>query len=1028
MNFLDEVRAKRQKLADVLSDDDYSGIRDIVEELYPDRAHFIYELLQNAEDTGASEANFGLDANSVSFEHNGRPFSKENVWGITNIGKGTKKGQEDQIGCFGIGFKAVFAYSETPHIWSPTFSFKISDLVLPTALAAKPDLGQQTRFEFPFNSPKKSAPDAYAEVEAGLSELAETTLLFLSHLTSIRWKISQRNSGEVLRIQHSENHIEVLKKVDGKTAASSHFLRFSESVKGLEKQRVSVAFALDCLPNVTAFDPGRAIAKQLKIVPANPGRVAVFFPAEKETSGLRFHLHAPFVPELSRASIKETAANLPLFKQLAELAAASLHFIRDLSLLTGDFLSVLPNPQDTIPARYQPIRAAIVAEMNNQPLTPTHSKSHASAKHLLQAKASLKELLSPEDIEFLVDYDDEPPQWAIGASQKNSNTDRFLSGLDITDWDINEFVEGLEKMANVGPGRSLSEEFLKWIMAKPIEWHQQMYSLLYKELSPDDEIDRLKQIQIVRLSDTSYSVGGRCYFPSDGAEHDEMFPRVAKGVYSSGKSKAQQEEAKKLLVEIGVREVGEVDQVQAILQERYTFEATIPGEKQYLKDLKRFIALVATQSSNAAMFVEFYIFENARDQWTKPSGVFLDAPFLETGLSAFYQAMGDKAPRAALAPRYEQCGIPVEKLRQFAEKLGVQKRLEIEQASCHRNPDWRYLCSVPGERYTSPIDRDFVIAELDTLLLPPSVELSRLVWQTMCSLPQHANGLQAIYRKNEANGSRYADSQLVHLLRNSAWVPQTNGTFVLPSDASRALLPKGFPFDEGYEWLGKVRFGEKNWQTVEESQTKETAAKKMGFPDAGSLERAKQFATLPEDEQERVLAEFERRQSQELPEHEPHDPERRAKHVRQQAADAPERITEDRTRSVSVGRDDVKKQAEPYLREQYTITDGEMICQVCKAQLPFKLDDGSWFFEKVEFLPKLKKRHYQNYLALCPNHAAMFQHANSSADSMQLMFLELEGNELEIVLAQQDTTIYFTKTHIADLKVLIEAENAKPCP
>ena len=58
----------------------------------------------------------------------------------------------------------------------------------------------------------------------------------------------------------------------------------------------------------------------MKIAPAEIGQVAVFFPAEKENSGLRFHLHAPFVPELSRASVKETPANLPLFKQLLFLS------------------------------------------------------------------------------------------------------------------------------------------------------------------------------------------------------------------------------------------------------------------------------------------------------------------------------------------------------------------------------------------------------------------------------------------------------------------------------------------------------------------------------------------------------------------------------------------------------------------------------------------------------------------------------------------------------------------------------------
>src|SRR4029077_20803000 len=133
-----------------------------------------------------------------------------------------------------------------------------------------------------------------------------------------------------------------------------------------------------------------------------------------------FHLHAPFVPELSRASVKETPANQPLFQQLAALTAGSLHHIRDMGLLTADVLSVLPNPQDQIPGRYQAIRAAIIEEMNNQPLTPTHAKSHAPAKHLLQAKASLKDLLSVEDIEFLVGYKDVSPQWATGATQKNT--------------------------------------------------------------------------------------------------------------------------------------------------------------------------------------------------------------------------------------------------------------------------------------------------------------------------------------------------------------------------------------------------------------------------------------------------------------------------------------------------------------------------------------------------------------------------------------------------------------------------------
>jgi len=1007
MSFIDEVRAKRQKLADVLSDEDYSGIRDIVEELYPDRAHFIYELLQNAEDRGATEVSFALSENSVSFDHNGEPFRDEDVLGITNIGKGTKKEQEDQIGRFGIGFKAVFAYSDTPNIWSPTFCFKITELVLPTEIPARSDLGQKTRFEFPFNNPKKRPRDAYTEVKAGLEELAETTLLFLSHLKSISWKIGQKQLGRIVRVHHTENHIEVQKQTDGKTAASSHFLRFSQPVEGLEKQSVSVAFALDYLPTVTAFDAGKALVRQLKIVSANPGCVAVFFPAGKETSGLRFHLHAPFVPELSRASIKETPANEPLFEQLAALAAASLHIIRKLKLLTVDLLGVLPNPQDAIPLRYQPIRLAIVDEMDGNPLTPTHCKSHAPAKQLLQAKASLKDLLSVDDIAFLVDRDEGALRWAIGATQKNSNADRFLSSLAIQPWDVDNFLKLIEskssdrtRLTSTSPLRFVTEpdaEFMLWLGTKPVEWHQQLYSLLYKELSPDASIHRLKSLNVVRLSDKSYSAGNKCYFPTVGVEHDKLLPRVARGVYSSGKSKTQQEEAKKLLEGIGVREVGESEQVQAILKQRYT-STNFKPQKQ---DLKRFIALLEKDSSTAGLFADYFIFEGKDGKWRKPSDVFLDQPFMDTGLGAYYGALGKDAKCIALTQSYQECGIALKRIVKFAEAVGVATQLELTRASCSSNHQWPYLSSVGGDRYTSRIDSDFVIVGLEQILANRSLAVSKLVWRTMASLPQPSNYLKATYQKNSRCGAHYADSQLVHHLRSAEWVPQGDSVFVRPAGASRDLIPEGFPFDQGWPWLKAIHFGNEVAQKSEEQRHKQEVAKEFGFADNDSLERAQRFAALPQAEQERILADSQSRQRSELPDQEPRNPRRRKEQVGKQAAVAPERISEPRTRAVSDGREEVKQEAEQYLREQYTNEDAEMICQICKGPLPFKLDDGSYYCEKVEFLGSedLKRRHHQNYLSLCPNHSAMFQYANGSRDELKEKFVVMDSQRLEVVLA-----------------------------
>ncbi|WP_221403629.1 hypothetical protein, partial [Croceicoccus naphthovorans] len=36
--------------------------------------------------------------------------------------------------------------------------------------------------------------------------------------------------------------------------------------------------------------------------------------------------------------------------------------------------------------------------------------------------------------------------------------------------------------------------------------------------------------------------------------------------------------------------------------------------------------------------------------------------------------------------------------------------------------------------------------------------------------------------------------------------------------------------------------------------------------------------------------------------------------------------------------------------------------------------------------------------------------------------VNLDGEELEVILAQNDETIYFTKTHLADLKKVIEVD------
>src|SRR5688572_16241259 len=123
-SFIEDLRQQRQKFLDGIDANEGEINLDIFEDFYPDQAHFIFELLQNAEDAKATKATFTLLKGGCRFVHNGRDFSEENVRSITGINNSTKSKSADQIGQFGIGFKSVFVYTLEPVIYSGNFSFR----------------------------------------------------------------------------------------------------------------------------------------------------------------------------------------------------------------------------------------------------------------------------------------------------------------------------------------------------------------------------------------------------------------------------------------------------------------------------------------------------------------------------------------------------------------------------------------------------------------------------------------------------------------------------------------------------------------------------------------------------------------------------------------------------------------------------------------------------------------------------------------------------------------------------------------
>ena len=108
---------------------------------------------------------------------------------ITSIANSNKTGPS--IGKFGVGFKAVFQYTQTPHIYDTNFMFKIERFIVPMML--NDDFPgrrlDETLFVFPFDHQERNADEAYRDISDKLRHLS-FPLLFLTNLNYIEFEFS----------------------------------------------------------------------------------------------------------------------------------------------------------------------------------------------------------------------------------------------------------------------------------------------------------------------------------------------------------------------------------------------------------------------------------------------------------------------------------------------------------------------------------------------------------------------------------------------------------------------------------------------------------------------------------------------------------------------------------------------------------------------------------------------------------------------------------------------------------------------
>ncbi|MCH8327468.1 MAG: tetratricopeptide repeat protein [Candidatus Marinimicrobia bacterium] len=182
---LEDLIQKRKTFIKSLRDNNFDFTW-ILGGLYEDPSHFIYEILQNAEDAKAKNVNITLHESSLEISNDGIEFDYDDVDSITGFGKSTKKDDLNKIGKFGVGFKSVYAISSSPSVHSGRYHFIVKDFVVPEIISDQ-KFTPGAQFIIPFNHDFRLQNEIYDMLADKLQKMGPRSLLFLNNIKRINW-------------------------------------------------------------------------------------------------------------------------------------------------------------------------------------------------------------------------------------------------------------------------------------------------------------------------------------------------------------------------------------------------------------------------------------------------------------------------------------------------------------------------------------------------------------------------------------------------------------------------------------------------------------------------------------------------------------------------------------------------------------------------------------------------------------------------------------------------------------------------
>lgn len=975
--------------------------------LYPDRTHFIFELLQNAEDEGASKIRFDLLQDRLEVRHDGCPFDEDDVRGICGVGEGTKAEDLTQIGKFGIGFKSVYAYTTAPEVHSGDEHFRIEYYVRPHQAASKhPGDTWTTLFVFPFDISDRAPTICQNEIAGRLRNLKARTLLFLRNMGEIEYTLPDHSGGTYLR--------EVTQR-----GIAKQVLVIGQN-NGVEEDETWVVFERPVpIPNSCrqvsveiGFKLERVADGQTeRIAKINDSDLFVYFPTEKSTR-FGFLVQGPYRTTPARDNIpKDDAWNATLVDETATLITESLHHMKKMGLLTVSLLETLPIrsidfPQDGM---FNPIVEAVRDSLMEQDLLPAEDRTFVSARNARMTRSTdLRKLLSHDHLRVLLQTSDEV-KWLSGEITQDRTPD------------LREFLSNKLSVADVEPpsfAGLVSADFLNGL---DDEWFASFYGFLDNQKSlwqPPRGVLRSKPI--IRLENGSLVV------PFDGSGNPNAYLPVEHkvGFASVRRTIVSYQPALDFLKRLGLTQPDEIaDVVEYVLPKYRSSERENVSEEQYLADLQSIFGAMKTDSEQkkrqlleqvrSTPFVQAVNAATGEQGYRRPDEVYLPTPalrvFFEDNSGAWF--LPDSSD--TLANVWKELGA-----------ASLPRRIvhSRKPATVTEYSNWvPEITNYDLEGLHHYLDR---LAQMPAQS-EPAVQRGVVLWQILVNCHREKAGFfDGTYKwfyyrwKTKTFAS---DFQV--LLQSRAWVPTIGGQCKIPSECCvDELHPDLDQDDKLLKTLG-VRPSE------HESRTKLlTDLRAYGY-DEEYLRVLELLRQHPDEigrlTQRLVSLEYPpgSRANPRFPTRPSRNPERREKGVTKEVLDAPDKKYEPQPRSVRTTRPGIDQNV--WLRSHYTNDDHQLVCQICKLEMPFKKRDGEYYFEAVEALTRdhLPKEYEAQFLALCPLCAAKYaEFVKRDVVAMERVknaLLESEEPEIPLELGDLKTSLKFVETHFQDLKTIL---------